>query len=410
MLVPLRSSNSYLAVGKQSAQGTAVAPTQFPRWLDGSSFEFDTKFEDIYEGDTTRRLSLIIRNGQSMKVKQVFYPRPNELAFFEGAAQGAGSDTVTPAAANTTTSGAGNTAGSTSLTTVGNGGLTTGGTATVIVDPGTANEEIVVLTVPGTGAGPYVYTITNSGTLKFTHTAGAVVQTVTLHTETDQSDGNYYSIELSLGGASGLILRVRDCKVESLKRSAKKGTGLTYEIEWVGCVTVVQGSPATVTLEAHNIFLFTQISATVDGVTTGDAPYLTEFDITTKNTLAVVQTEKITPDAIIFTELHADVTFGVVFQQSTTRLQLTYFGGTAGTTDAQAVGTGSILFLFTQANGFFTVQYSMPNLTYVKASIPQPKKDGYFEMMVDGSSTSNMGAAAYVLQTVVGNSLTTAAA
>lgn len=408
-LVPLRASNAYLGVGKQTAQGTAVAPSYFPRWLDGSSFEFDAKFEDIYEGDTTRRLSQIIKNGQQMKIKQVFYPRPNEVAFFEGAALGSGSDTYTAPTISTTTSGT-NSAGATTLVTVGNGGLTGTGTSYVIVDAGTANEEIVALTTPGTGTGPYTYTIAAGGTLKFTHSAGATVQGAGNHVLTDQSDGNYYSLELSLGGASGLILRVRDCKVDQIKRSAKAGSGLTFEIDWVGCVTLVQVTPATVTLEAHPIFLFTQAVVTLDGVTTGDAPYLDSFDLTTKNTAKAIQTERLTPDAILFTELAVDLAFGIIFQATTTRIQLTYLGGTAGTTDAQAIGTGSLLITFTQANQCFTLSYDLPNLTYVKATIPQPKKDGEFVMAVDATSTSNQGAAAYVVQTTVNDSLYSAAA
>lgn len=410
MLVPVRSSNAYIAVGKQTVQGTAVAPTQFPRWLDGSNFEFDAKFEDIYEGDTTRRLSQIIKNGQSVKIKQTFYPRPNELAFFEGAAQGAGSDAYTAPTITTTTSGSSNTAGSTTLTLTANTGLTGTGTATAIIDPGLATEEIVSLVTPGTGSGPYVYTIANSGTLKQTHAASATVEGAGAHVITDQSDGNYYSIEISLGGASGLILRVRDCKVETCKRSAKAGSGLTYELDWVGCVTVVQATPATVTLEPHPIFLFTQAVWTLDGVTTGDAPYADSLDITTKNTLKAVQTEKLTYDAIIFTSLAVDLSFGIIFQASTTRIQLTYLGGTAGTTDAQAIGTGSLTVVFTQANGFYTLTFTLPNLTYVKASVPEPKKDGEFTMAVDATSTSNMGAAAFALQTTVNNSLYSAAA
>src|SRR5260370_560657 len=94
-VTPIRASNAYFGLAKQTVQGTAVAPNIFPRWLDGSDFQYDLKIEDIREGDTTRRLSLLAKNLQYIKAKLLVKPRPNEVGFLETAANGTGSDAFT---------------------------------------------------------------------------------------------------------------------------------------------------------------------------------------------------------------------------------------------------------------------------------------------------------------------------
>src|SRR6266568_219401 len=390
-VVSIRNSNAYIGIGKQFVQGTAVAPTVFPRWLDGSNFDPSFKSELIREGDGTRRPSQVIKNQQYGKAKLVCYPRPLELSFLEAASMGAASDnpvavSLPPATTTTTTvtanvsttvtlasgtnwigagggtfqiwvgaNGAGDTAelvtfsmpvsgailtvaagynagkfkfnhtigasvqsyatantslttattaGGTTVITGNNNGLTTGGTQTIMLSPGTLVEEIVTVTVPGTGSGPYTYTVAAAGTTKFVHPIGDTVVGPTLHSMKDQTDGSFYTVEVGLGslfGSAGTTLRFVDCKVDLVKRTSKAGQLLELEVDLVGIASVVQASPSTVTLENHAPFYYTSGVWTLDGSTAGDAPYVESFDIQQKNNMDLaIQSEKITLDAVIF--------------------------------------------------------------------------------------------------------------
>src|SRR5256885_7418500 len=154
----IRSSNSYFGFAKESTPGTPAAPTIFPRWMNGSKIDIDLNTEDIREGDSSRRLSTIIKNKQMVKVKLVAALRPNELGFFETAAQGSGSDTYTAPTVATTLS-ALTTAGATSITVTANTGLTGAGTITLVLEAGTAPEEGAIFNVPATGVGPYTLSV-----------------------------------------------------------------------------------------------------------------------------------------------------------------------------------------------------------------------------------------------------------
>jgi hypothetical protein len=393
-------------------QGTAVAPTSFIRWLDGSKIAWDPSTAEIWEGDGSRRLSQIIKTKQEVKLTMVLNPRPIELGLLEQAAMGAGSDSVTAATVATTLSSA-SLAGATTISVASNTGLTGSGTITLILEPGTATEEIAIFTIPPTGSGPYTLTVSNTyngGALKLAHSSSGAVRSVTTHTLTDQSDGSYYTIEVGIGslsGGAGLTMRVRDCKVESVKRSSKAGELLTYEVTWVGIAVSVQASPATVTYENHQAFFYTQGVWTINGSTTGDALAIENFDIQQKNNVNGPQTESIVLAALIFGKVQVDVSFNFVMQNAQLIL-LSTAGSTTGTADSQTVGSGSMNLVFTQADGFHTVQYNMQTLNYTKVPVPEPKNDGkYFSVAASATSTSNMGQNAYVLQTTVGNAQTT---
>lgn len=409
---PLRNDNAYFGCAKQSVQGTAVAPTSFFRWLDGSKIMWDPSTAEIWEGDGTRRLSQIIKTKQEVKLTTVLNPRPIELGLLEQAAMGSGSDSVTAATVATTLSSA-SLVGATSISVAANTGLTGSGTITLALEPGTATEEIAIFTTPPTGSGPYTLTVSNTyngGALKLAHSSSGVVRSVTTHTLTDQSDGSYYTMEVGIGslsGGAGLTMRVRDCKVDSIKRSSKAGELLTYEVTWVGIAVSVQVSPATVTYENHQAFFYTQGVWNINGSTSGDALAIENFDIQQKNNVNGPQTESIVLAALIFGKVQVDVSFNFVMQNAQLIL-LNTTGSTSGTADSQTVGSGSMNLVFTQADGFHTVAYNMQTLNYTKIPVPEPKNDGkYFSVAASATSTSNMGQNAYVLQTTVGNAQTT---
>src|SRR5256885_13314347 len=130
-----------------------------------------------------------------------------------------------------------------------------------------------------------------------------------------------------------------------------------HEIEFTGIASSVQGTPATVTLEQHQSFLFTQSTWTVDGVTTGDALNLTKFDIEQNNGLDDdMQTEGLVNAGLVYGNLDFKVSFAVLFTVFSKVFQ-TYYGGAAGATDAQALGLGSLEVIFTQPDTLHTVKY-----------------------------------------------------
>lgn len=414
VIVPIRSDNSYWGISKETTPGTPVAPSVFPRWMDGSQIEIDLAAEDVKEGEGTRRLSTIIKNRQMVKIKLVAALRPVELGFFETAAMGSGADSYTAPTVSTTMSSS-SVATATSISVASNTGLTGTGTIALVVGAGTASEEIGIFTTPPTGTGPYTLSVNNAyngGALKLAHANASTVQSSASHILTDQSDGNYYTIEIGLGslfGAGGTTLRVRSCKVETFKRSGKAGGLLLHEIEFVGIASTVQGSPATVTLEQHQPFLYTQGAWTLDGSTTGDALNIESFDIEQKNNLdTAIQTQQMTLAAIIFGLLDIGLAFEMVFSNGN-KIYQTYFGSTSGTTDAQTLGLGSFVVTFTQPDTLQTLTYTILTVAYTKTSMPVPKKDGkHFKMAVSGTSIaaplSGAGSNnAYLLQTTLTN-------
>jgi hypothetical protein len=411
LIVPIRQDNGYIGFAKQTTSDVAVAPSTFPRWMDGSGLEIAVNTEEVQEGDGSRRPSIVIKNDQRAKVKLKAALRANELGFFEQAAMGSGSDAYTANTVGTTLS-ALTTVGATTISVAANAGLTGSGTIALVLEAGTATEEIAVFTIPPTGAGPYVLTVANAGTLKLAHASAGTVKSAATHVLTDQTDGDYFTCEIGLGNlysGGGTAIRVRSCKVSSFKRSSEHGKLLIHEIELTGIVSVVQGTPATVTLEQHAPFLFTQSAWTLDGSTTVDATNLTKFEIAQNNNLDEdTQAEALTLSALLFGNLEVKLSYSVIFTVFS-KLYATYFGSTAGTTDAQAIGLGSLIVTFTQPDTLQTVQYKILTLAYMKSTWPQLGQGGkHFTMDVEGTSIaaplSGSGVNnAYLLQTTLTN-------
>lgn len=411
LIVPIRQDNGYMGFAKQSTSDVAVAPSVFPRWMDGSGLEITANTEEIAEGDGSRRPSIIIKNDQRAKVTLKAALRANELGFFEQAAMGSSSDAYTGPTVNTTLS-ALTAVNATTISVAANTGLTSVGTIALVLEAGTATEEIAVFTTPPTGAGPYVLTVANSGTLKLAHANAGTVKSAATHVLTDQTDGDYFTCEIGLGnlyGGSGTAIRVRSCKVASFKRSADHGKLLIHEITFTGIVSTVQGSPATVTLEQHAPFLFTQSAWTLDGSTTVDATNLTKFTIDQNNNLDEdTQTEALTLAALLFGNLEVKLSYSVIFTVFS-KLYATYFGSTTGTTDSQTIGLGALIVTFTQPDTLQSVQYKILTLAYIKSTWPQLAQAGkHYTMDVEGTSIAAplSGAGvnnAYLLQTTLTN-------
>ncbi len=404
-----------MGFAKQSSSDVAVAPSWFPRWMDGSGLEIIADTEVVEEGDGSRRPSTIIKTGQKAKIKLKAALRANELGFFEAAAQGNGSDSYTANTVGTTLS-ADTAVGATTVTVAANTGLTGSGTIPLVLEAAGSTEEIALFTIPATGGGaPYTLTVANSGTLKLAHTSAGTVKSKATHVITDQQDGDYFTCEVGLGNlysAGGTAIRVRSCKVSSFKRSTEHGKLLIHEIEFTGIVSTVQSSPATVTLEQHAPFLFThmQSGVSLDGSTTVDATNLTKLEIAQDNMLDDdTQAEALTLEALIFGGVEIKVSYSVIFTVFS-KLYGIYFGSTTGTTDSQTVYLGSLIVTFTQPDTLQTVQYKILTLAYLNGKWPELKKDGkHFTMEVSdalsiaapllGSGSNN----AYLLQTTITN-------
>ncbi len=85
---------TYFGFGKQSAMGTAVAPTGFPRWLDGSRLTPEVRSETLREGTGSREATLLLKRSQIYRGELLCYPRSIEAGFIAAAILGAGSDSV----------------------------------------------------------------------------------------------------------------------------------------------------------------------------------------------------------------------------------------------------------------------------------------------------------------------------
>lgn len=408
---PLRNDNAYFGFAKQSTQGTPVAPDHFIRWLDGSGLEPDLKTEEMWEGDGSRNLSQIIKNGQKWKIKLLFYARPDAVAYFGAASSGASSDTYTAPVLSTTTATTAITGGtSTTATLTSVVGLPVSGTIQLMFDKGLSTEEVVTVNLPPSGS---VVTVTASGKFVQNHAIGAAVQTVAVHTIVPKFDGSYYTAEVALGdlnGGAGDTYRITDCKVSDIKYSVNAGGALIVEVMLTGIANVAQGSPSTPVWENRPIFLFQQVTRTLNGVNeSGDALGIEKLTVELKNALDdAIQTNAVTMAAIIFGNFELKITLDLIVQ-TLALVRLTYLGSTTGTVDSQVIGLGSLTLLFTLPDGLHTISIAIPTIAYVVTKPPTPKKDGkHYTMQVQATATSNVGQNANMVTLVVGNVINSA--
>lgn len=412
VLVPFRGSNHYLGFSEETTPGTPVAPSIFPRWKNGTKVEIDLNTEEFEEGDGSRRTTLIIKNGQKVKIKYVGSLRPQERGYFEKWAMGASSDVYTAPTVSTTLS-ALTAVGATSITVAGNTGLTGSGTIALVLEPGTATEEIAIFNIPATGVGPYTLTVNsgyNGGALRLAHANSGVVKSKASHVITDQNEGPYVTVEAGFGNlfsAGGTAIRIRSCKIDKYTITGEKGKAIMDEIEMTGIVSTVQGSPATVTLEQHGPFIFYQGAYTVDGVSTAQA--LRKFSIERSNNLDDdTQGEGLNPTCLIFGKLDVKLKWSLILT-SFSPIYKTYYGSTTGTTDSTQVGYGSFNALLTQPDTLNTLQYNVLTAAYTNTPWPEPKEDGkHWDLDYEatsvvvppgGSGPNN----AYKLQTTITN-------
>jgi len=390
-LTPFKGNNFYIGFAEQSSPDTPVAPSIFPRWKNGTKVSIEPAFEEVEEGDGSRRTTLLIKNGQKVKIKFMGSLRPNERGNFEKWAQGVGSDNYTAPTVATTLAGA-TLANATSVTVHSNTGLTGSGTIALVLEPGTATEEIAIFTIPATGGSdPFTLAVDssyNGGHLKLAHANSGVVKSKASHVLTDQYEGNYVTVEAGFANqfsAGGTAIRVKACKVDKYTVSGEHGKLVMDDIEMTGIVSTVQGSPATVTLEQHGPFIFYQGSYTVDGNSTAQA--LRKFSIERSNNLDDdTQGEGLNPTCLIFGKLDVKLKWSLILTAFSAIYQ-TFYGSKTGTTDSTQVGLGSFNALFTQPDTLNTLAYNVLTVGYTNSPFPDPQEDGkHWDLDVEGTS------------------------
>lgn len=395
-----RDNLFYMGAGKQSAWGTAVAPTWFWRWLDGSDANPDAKFQEEREGDTSPHISLVYKTEQIWGIKVVEYVRPITIGYALEALLGSGSDSF--AGGTATTLAVAVTAGATSFQSTADLGSTS--TGYLNVDTGYASltyEVVKVDYTTKTGTGPYTYTLANSGTFKQSHLISVPISKPQVHTLTRQTGPfDVYSIESAFGASTyGLfsVFRVQDCVCTDLMlESTAPGKAVKASHTWYGAPGIIQASLAAITQEGLGVVgaaggPLTHASAqstwNLDGagVGVGNGATIKSFKLTLKNG---TQPNELTSEGLyppFYMPGNFDITADLTaIFNSYNQYKETYYGSTAATTaaiDSILTGYGSVALTWANANiagsldGLNSLACSLPNVAY-KAAKLTPKLDG----------------------------------
>lgn len=247
----------YWGIAKEVTKGTAVAPTSFPRWRDGTVLNPKAAAERILEGDGGRDSAFTFKKDQTWQPVIACYPRPIEAGLLLQAAMGAASDAIT-------------------------------------------------------GVGPYT------------------------HTFTPQNTPSFYSIEAAL--LTGTIgNRVTDCIADELVIEGGAGMPVQFTTKFQGITAVRQVTPATVTSEAGQPYLFSGGTFTLES---GASALVEHFKLTYKNIIEAPQTTKVTVGDLIWGRRTLDVEYGLLFTDDTL-FRTFFYGSGTGTADSQYVGNGS---------------------------------------------------------------------
>lgn len=390
-LTPIQENQFYIGCAKQAAWGTAVAPTQFYRWLDGTDANPETKFQSEREGDTSPYMSLIYKASQYWAFKVMYYARPIGLGQGLQALLGSGSDSYTAPTKSGTLSSA-VAAGATTFSTALNLGNT--GTLALNFTPGysaSAYEVATVNLVSQSGTGPYTYTLANSAAFKNAHASGDAITSASTHTLTRQN-GPYdaFSFDsgfLPLGSGPGKSFRTQDAVCYQIDLASQTGKPLAVTEYWYGCLSAIDAAQLSPVYEGQSVvsaaggpLLHRQAQSNwlVDGASSGNAATVRGFRLTAKNGTAVEDflTEGLSPAFFIPGTIDITGALDVVFQSYSQYLE-TYFGSASaasGTTDSYITGFGSTATTYT-ADAVNSLNLSLPNVYYTAPKLT-PKLDG----------------------------------
>lgn len=392
-LTPIRGNDAYVGCGKQAAWGTAVPPTWFPIWLDGSEWGGEVKTATEMQGDASPHKGFMYKTGQYGMVKIVDYARPIGLGYVLQALLGTGSDTYTAPAQSGTLSAA-VLAGATSFQTALNLGTT--GTLALNVTPGLSSlvyETVLVDLTTKTGTGPFTYSLASGGKFLFGHSLGDAITSSSSHAFTRQLlTYDPYTIEFGWGYKAGTpseIWRLQDAVCAELKIVYEARKPVKLEHTWYGALTKLQAAASVPVLEGLNIvgqagapFMYYQggTSWQVDGSNSGNAAQLAKLELHFKNTTNVEEfiTEQLTPAYFQLGNIEVTATASAILQNFNQYNEMYYGAQTiaTGAVDSYKVGYGSLATTLTQdASGMNTFLMSLANAGYT-AGRPVPKLDG----------------------------------
>lgn len=396
-----RNNLFYVGAGKEATWGTAVAPTWFWRWLDGTDANPDLKVQEEREGDSSPHISLIYKTAQWEAFKVVEYLRPITVGYALQALLGTGSDTFTTAAQSTTLSTA-VAAGATSFNSTASIGNS--GTGYFNFSPayaGATYEVVNVNLASRTGTGPYTYNLVAGQTFLNAHLINDPITSASTHVFTRQNTTyDAYALEYAFGASAfGVfkVLRVQDCICTDVKiTSEAPNKPVKLEHTWYGAPGKIQAALSAPTFEgtstvgvAGGPLTHAMGSSTwsIDGSTAGttNAATVKHVDITLKNstTPEELQSEGIYAPYYMPGNFDIDGTITVLFQNYAQYLE-TYWGSssaTTGATDSTLVGVGALAVTWANINlagsqdGLNSLALSLPQIAY-KAAKMTPKLDG----------------------------------
>lgn len=391
----------YVGYTKQSTWGTAVAPTVFSHWLDGTDAEPNLGVKTEREGDTSPFMTLAYKQRQMWELKIVEYLRPITFGYVLQALMGTGSDAYT-APSQTTTLSSPITVGANSFITVASIGNTGTGYFNFTPALAGATYEVQNVNLAGrTGTGPYTYPL-QSGTFAFTHNSGDTVNNNSQHIFTRQtSTYDAYCMEVAFGNSTfGVARRVVNCVCTSLKATSAVGMPVKLESTWVGSFSAIQAALSAITgLEGTGLVGSAGAPLThfmagstwnVDGEGAGikNGAAIKSFEITLKNGTAPedFQSEQLYAPYFIPGTFDISGQMTVIFEDYS-QYNNTYYGNPAATSalnsnDSYIVGYGSFAATWAPINnpgstdGINSVALAMPLVGYTAAKLAAPKRDG----------------------------------
>lgn len=381
-----RENLTYLGAGKQAAWGTAVAPTWFYRWLDGTDYNPEAKFQEERLGDTSPHISLVWKSAQYAMIKVVEYAYPIMAGYALEALCGASSDTYTAPTQSTTLAAAIVAGTNTFQSTASIGNASTLAVNFTPAYAGTSYEVQVVNLASRTGTGPYTYTLNGSATFQKAHNNGDTITSQSLHVFKRQAFGfDPYSFEFGWGvNAAGQtapisqVVRVQDCVCNDLTISSDTGRKIKFEHTWYGAISTLKASPTVATYENPPLLggPFQHFMAsgnwTLDGLTTGNAVTIKQARLTLRNTATPEEfvTETLTPAYFLPGNFDAEVALTAVFNSFNQYLE-TYWGSAsaaANATDSLITGEGAFLTTFTM-DGVNSLAVNCPTVDWKAAKL-----------------------------------------
>lgn len=382
----------YMGFAKQAVWQTAVAPTVFSHWLDGSTAEPNMTQKMEREGDTGPYMTLAYKQRQMWQLQVVEYIRPISVGYILEALLGTGSDTYT-APTQATTLSSGITAGANSFITVASIGNT--GTGYFNFTPGYASTvyEVQNVNLAGrTGAGPYTYPL-QSGTFANAHAGSDVVNNASSHVFTRQNTTyDAYTFEIGRGNIAtfGDVFRITNCVCTQVKITSAVGMPVKLEHTWIGSFSAIMAAATSVSLEGNGVIgqpgsplvhFMAGSSWNVDGggAGTGLGAGIKQLVLTLKNGTKPedMQSELIYAPYFIPGTFDVDAQVTAIFE-SYSQYKNTYYGSaaaTTGATDSYLLGYGSLAVTWT-GDGVNALTLAMPNVAYTAAKIAPPKRDG----------------------------------